>query len=242
MTRINKKIIKISLIVLTTLIIILIALYFCLSQGILSRFILALSRTGESTSVPNISGTVTDIRITTVARDISKMPGMSFVEYFQDRTFLQIYYGYQLDGDWHDYPAENYDLRRLKSSDCGYDAVSSNHIVKIGQYVLIAFTSYRDLTVTDSLNSEVVAMTEYYTSGNDVTSDSAKYGQIIENTLEGNIFNYEYEITSGFDKWYYIILEYDDIPEDYVVSYSLGDSETPPVYTYDDIMEALNRE
>ena len=217
------------------------------------NFMLFLSRPSEGSQMPDFSEGVTNIRVTTVDRNISWIPTLAKNEVFNTRVYKQIYYGYYSDGTWVDLPCENYELRALGNSRNDYEASDRRHVVKIDKYVLLAFPvgvsasekSYG--VVTDSLKSEVIELTEYGTSGLSMPDSGKKcYGRIRENPNVMGILKSEHEIVNGFAEWYYIVLEYDNIPKDYVVSVSeyIDTNDQEPMtytYTYDDIMEALNR-
>ncbi len=218
------------------------------------RFILFVTRPSEGTQTPDFSQDVTDVRITTVDRNIGWMPTIIKNEVFRTRVFKQIYYGYYSNNAWCDIPCENYELRALGSTQNRYDAADGRHVVKIGSYVLLAFpvavTSDSESygVVTDSLKSQIIELTEYATSGLSMPDSNKKcYGSIREDYRTFGSFGFEHEITNAFYKWYYIILEYDNIPKNYQVSitqYSSSEDTEPIVYSYsyEDIIEALNRE
>ena len=106
---------------------------------------------------PNPPDTVDDIRMT-VKPTITK----------DGVTYLRLYYGYCVDGWWRDYPMEYYDLKSIFTGKqySGYRAAQEDHIVKIGQYLLISFSTFSQfgetdsgyLEVSDSLNSDFQQM------------------------------------------------------------------------------------
>lgn len=208
------------------------------------------TRTDEALIEPNIPDVVDDIRIQAKERDC----GDNIPEGY---TALQIYYGYSVDGTWYDYPCENYDLKGIyfDRAKFGYDAAGANHIVKIGDKILIAFPTWKsdEVEVSDTIDSQVIVMDEYYTS-TVPTETSGKYhtgysmvgegcAYLKENALKLGESDYAFEIIGGFDKWYYIIVNFDDLTENYKVSFSYKtpeNSKSSFEVTYDDIVAQLN--
>ncbi|MBO7245850.1 MAG: hypothetical protein J6V56_03705 [Clostridia bacterium] len=194
---------------------------------------LAASAPKEARMVPQFNGNITQIRIS--------VPERHLVLDTEEQQAFQIYYGYCSDGKWYDMPADNYEMKTLHDLDSGYsdgwDALTGNHVVKIGNYVLLGFYSPREnsLEVKDSLNSSVLTFT-----ADSLTEHQAF--QVFENALAGGTEKYDYYVI-GFGDRQYIALEYDKIPTNYTVSFSLdfGGTVMKGAYTYYDIMEALNR-
>lgn len=208
------------------------------------------TRTAEALIKPNIPHVVDNIRIQAKVRDC----GDNIPEGY---TALQIYYGYFVDSKWYDYPCENYDLEGIyiDRAEFGYDAAGENHIVKIGDKILIALPTRRngEIEVKDTLGSKVIVMDEYYTStvptetsGNYHTGYSMVgegYAYLKENALQLGESDYAYEISGSFDKWYYIIVNFDDLTENYKVSFSYKTPENANSsfeVTYNDIVAQLN--
>ncbi len=197
---------------------------------------LAGSAPKEARMIPQFDGDITQLRIS--------VPKRLLVLDSDKKQAYQIYYGYLSDGKWCDIPADNYDLKTLNDLDSGYsdgwDALSGDHVVKMGPYLLLGFYSpvQNSSVVKDSLNSQVLTFTA------DSLTEGTEYEacQIYENALAGGTENYDYFVISFGDR-HYIALEYDKMPTNYTVTVTL-DFGTAPMditYTYDDIMEALNR-
>lgn len=208
------------------------------------------SRPIEALEKPNVPDNVTDVRIQVKERDCGDNIPAGY-------TAMQIYYGFYSDGKWHDYPCENYDLKGiyLDRSKFGYDAAGKNHVVKLGNKILIALPSHRinDIIVSDTLDSEVIVIDEYFTktvftevSGNVKTDPSmvgGGYAYLKENALKLGEDDYDFEISGRFYKWYYVIIDENDLTDDYVLTFANTDTEKSKydfIVTYDDIKTALN--
>ena len=194
---------------------------------------LAGSAPKEARMVPEFNGNITQIRIS--------VPERNLVLDSDEKQAFQIYYGYCSDGKWYDIPADNYEMKTLHDLDSGYsdgwDALTGDHVVKIGNYVLLGFYSpvKNSSEVKDSLNSLVLSFTA------DILTEHQAC-QVFENALAGGTKNYNYYVLDFGDR-HYIALEYDKIPTDYSVTVSLdfGGAPMKITYTYDDITEALSR-
>lgn len=196
---------------------------------------LAASISKEALSSPEPADTVTRLRVSIPQRNISMKdlyPGAE--DEIPYAKAFQVYYGYQLEGKWYDFPAENYAIKSLDGNTDGMYVMSGNHVVEIGPFVLLAFNdqSARGATLTDSLNTQPLKM-----EIKDLASSSTFI--VYENALGFGTENYDYYI-GPFGVWYFIALEKEAIPEDYSVSFAVGSFGTQ-TYTYDDIMDALNR-
>ena len=208
------------------------------------------TRQPEAFVVPEFNGNISDVRFSVVKREI-----VNSSKNFKDLSFMQIYYGFCMDGQWHDIPCENYDLRGIlnNSGEQGYEAAGGSNIVKIGPYLLVAvslsaYTNYFDRynEITDNIGSQVYSITEYYTSSNrEHFEQGGKCGYLKENTLVSNSEGYNYRLANAFDKWYYVILEYDKIPENYemkIITHTDKngvDDIDERTLTYQDIQKAL---
>lgn len=208
------------------------------------------SRRIEALKKPDIPDNITDVRIQVKERDCGENIPHGY-------TALQIYYGFYSDGKWQDYPCENYDLAGiyLDRGEFGYDAAGENHVVKLGNKILIALPSYRnnDIMVSDTLSSKVIVIDEYFTknvftevSGNVKTEASmvgGGYAYLKEKALKLGEDDYEYHILGRFDKWYYVIIDEYDLTDEYVLTFANTDAENSKydfIVTYDDIKAALN--
>ena len=208
------------------------------------------SRPAEATKFPDIKADISDIRVSVIKRDV-QFTG----DGFRDIDIMQIYYGYLVDGQWHDFPCENYELCGILSNDYkkGYDAAGNSNIVKIGPYLLIAvalpgldnyFNRYNE--ISDTLGSEIHSITEYYTALNSEQNViGAKCGYLKENIRLLNTDDFEFISYNTFHKWYYTVIEYDSLPTNYemkIVTHTDKDGVDEvdvSILTYQDIQEAL---
>lgn len=219
--------------------------------------VLNANRPAVATELPDFSGEITDVRVTTVQRDagITTHYGAEYGADLSTLTYLQIYYGYCSNGVWKDIPCENYALvsifnpvdyhsRELVVTR-GYEAVEDDHIVKIGPYLLISIDARigtgKLITVEDSIGSEAQLMFMEYDRWN-TPDGTAKYGYLKENresVLSGG--KLEWQAVSNVDARYYIVLKYDEIPDDYQLWTKMTpDSENiRSLLTYTDIQSLL---
>ena len=180
------------------------------------------NRPAEAYLTPDFSGTITDVRITAVERETnatSFMPGEKDSPFY-GTTCVQIYYGYQKDGEWVDIPCENYDLRAIRKRYTGYNAANWEHIVRIGPYLLISAAANAEsgpvsIELTDTLGTEATPMFEEYFTRVGHGSQEGSYSYLVEDyqNLDENV-----KVWCDFDLHSYIILEMDSIPEDYVLT------------------------
>lgn len=217
------------------------------------------SRPEGATALPDFSGEITDIRVTTIQRDID-IPdgaGVSWGIDFANLEFRQIYYGYCTDGVWTDLPCENYELvsifnpvdyetRELKVTR-GYEAVEDDHMVKIGPYLLISINARMGkdglLIVEDSVGSKIELYFMEYDKYN-LPDEKEKYGFIKENRdsiMSG--WQLEYRAVSNLDPRCILVLKYDEIPEDYKLWTKVEESgQMRSLLTYDDIQYLLSED
>lgn len=196
------------------------------------------SRSREAYLVPRTDEEIEKIRISIPKRGIL-LPDTSDSGFEDDAEIYQMYYGYYSNGLWHDYPAENYELRTLHEPDSGFSdgwkALCGHHIVKIGPYVLLAFIDIlENTTIEDVLCSEVLILSS------DKTTSETPY------LIFENVFNRKDEhITMEYRRGAFLLLEYDKLSTDYFVTireyHPLLEGYSETVYTYDDLVEALNR-
>ena len=172
-----------------------------------------------ATAVPDFSEEITDIRISATTCEDYELD-FSHRKNFRNLTFLQILYGYFSDGEWHDVPAENYDYVGMFNNSSGMSKISGSHIVKIGPYIVVCYMASAlsgsfETSITDTINSEVLEpFAEYYTPFTNYPTSG--YGILTvdpDSILSGN--ELEYYVYGSFDKCYYVILEYEALPEDY---------------------------
>lgn len=220
------------------------------TQEILNKY-----RPVEAISSPDFSSIIQDIRVSVKPREhVPQTTGIAAIDNrLRNQTFLQIYYGYYSDNQWHDMPCENYELKGIFNSFhdyTGYDAAGDSHIVKIGPYLLICIKHYSMkapqwatfCTIKDTLGSEVSRpFDDYYTkAGRDPNTHG--YGYFKEDisslSLDG-IVNYLARDT--FEQYYYVLLDYDTLPNDYelTVTYWEGLGSVYQTLTYDDIASLI---
>lgn len=189
------------------------------------------SRPEGATALPDFSGEITDVRVTTIPRDID-IPAGKGTDWGMDLSKLeyrQIYYGYCVDGVWTDLPCENYELvsifnpvdyetKELKVTR-GYEAVVDDHMVKIGPYLLISIEARMGkhglLITEDSIGSEIERMFDEYDRWS-LPDGTPEYGQLIENRdsiISG--WGLKWKAISNIGTRHYLLLKYDEIPEDY---------------------------
>lgn len=205
---------------------------------------IAASTAQEAFVKPIFSEEILRIRISIPERNIILSEKQGNIEAENAKVF-QLYYGFfTSDEGWKDYPAECYDMKTLEPIEDGFsdgwDALCSYHVVKIGPYVLLSFSDYLggDFSIEDSINSDVLVLSE-----NDFPTNVTPYEihENISNFRNNELDCHFYEFFSR----HFIALKYDEIPKDYTVTITESDDFfTVPfitTYTYDDIMEALNR-
>ena len=204
----------------------------------------AASTAQEAFATPNFSENISHIRISIPERNIIISEKQGNIEDEKAKVY-QFYYGFFTSGEgWKDYPAECYDMKTLEPIEDGHtdgwDALCSYHVVKIGPYVLLSFSDYLggDFTIEDSINSDILVI-----SKNDSSTNVTSY-EIHENI--SNFKNNELDCHCyEFFSRHFIVLKYDEIPKDYSVTITESDDFFTDAfittYTYDDIMEALNR-
>jgi len=180
-------------------------------------------------SVPHPGQTVSDIRIT--AKLVHPKDSQ--------RPCVRIYYGYQENGIWFDYPAESYDLLSIfsRKAESGLFAAGDSHIVKIGDYLLISIANNRsnlegtpaDCVVYDSLGSEFKKLfTEYFSPP--YGPNAGQYGFYAER--KGLGYSTGISVASSFGEHYYVVLKYDSLPKDYVLTCTM---ETPKGITTEEL-------
>lgn len=186
------------------------------------------SRPKEATYVPDFSKEVTDIRITVREREAGcyRAELLPLID-------LQIYYGYYSNGEWHDIPCENYDLKPIiwNYTKRGWKIADASHVVKIGPFLLLAIVHDRgEKEVYDNLGTEVLEPFDEYITYNKehfiVDGDHVTY--VYENVHGYSFFcenreaiingDVEYYFNENFYKRSYLILDYDSLPDDYVLT------------------------
>lgn len=213
------------------------------------------SRPDAATMTPDFSGNITDIRITTVERPLEFLDNSGKKdENLSNFKFLQIYYGYKSDGIWHDIPRENYDLKGLiyarNKEKTGFDVAEKPHVVQIGQYVVICLfynTGLLEYTaeISDSLGTQPLTMfDEYQTTVQE--PGEMQYGYLKERcSPDGKLLGYGYY--TQFITHYFMIVDYDDIKDDYALTFTVQYTQESCIETTEkvtltakDIWEALD--
>lgn len=217
-----------------------------------SLAILDKYRPEDAARYPDFSGEITDIRFSVAPREyVGQSTGIEFVDsQYRNKTLLQVYYGYQTNGQWYDIPCENYDLKGifdLFHDYTGFEAAGDSHIVKIGPYLVICVQhSSADTpqwatfcTFHDNLDSQAVQyFSDYYTT----SADTAGYGYFKEDPSfmeTGHVV--DYSARSTFDMYYFLILDYETLPKDYelTVTFWEGLGNDCQTLDYDDIITLL---
>lgn len=179
------------------------------------------SRPEIATELPDLSGNITDVRITAVEREFEDVIDPEY----PNCSYLQIYYGYKKDGVWYDYPSENYELKGTfsKWSVIGYEVAGREHVVQIGPFLIFSARETYALPGTepklfDTLGTEVIKPFDNYYTPDDLPNDAPRYGYMKEDrqsVLSGDHINYT--IYKEMGHFYYLIVNINDLPEDYEV-------------------------
>lgn len=183
---------------------------------------------------------ITDIRMTVQPAS----PGHPDQE--DGTTFLRIYYGICRNGQWQDRPSEQYDLKaifRSRSAE-GYQAAGRSHLVKIGPYLLVCISNYSldddpettvVCTISDTLGTPVQEPFLQYSSTSASNPAGHQYGYLKQEGL-GKV-----QTESFFMHYYFLVLDYENLPEDYVLECrtSTAAETVTQTLTYGDIMQLL---
>ena len=223
------------------------------TQTILDKY-----RPKEATIMPDSTAAIDDIRILVKPREhVPQTTGIaSFDDRLRNTTFLQIYYGYYSAGQWFDIPCENFELKGIFNmfhNYTGYDAAGESHIVRIGPYLLICIRHYSaetprwatHCTIKDTLGSTVSRPFDDYYTQTSRDSTTHGYGYLKEDvsslSLDGEV---DYVARDAFDQYYYVILDYENLPSDYslTVTYWEGLGNACQTLTYAEIVELIGSE
>lgn len=202
------------------------------------------NRPPEGSMTPEPSGEVIDIDVKYIEREC-RLDELTF----GGRTVLQTMYGYCVDGTWTYIPCENYELYGILDDevDKGFDAAEKSHIVKIGEYLLIAMRvpnysfDMRIETFADSSDTRIFAIEQF--AGRDV----GEYVYLKEKgTLVGSK-EYDFSSMRPFPKKQYAVVKMSDISDDYRLCVKIFKIENGEeqfvkefVLTYDDIQRVLS--
>lgn len=189
-------------------------------------------RVATAVETPEYCGEVTDIRFTSVPRTqkIFTKKGDD-----AEHRYIQILYGYMINGIWHDIPCENYNFycispRHKGESEFSLSAYNS-HLTVIGEYIVICIVCGDNEEVPyDTLGTVPETPFLEYSQ-----SETFHYG-IISDDRERIINGDEpaYSVCSSIGYRYYFVIRKDLIDSKYELC--LGDSKV----SYDDISEYIN--
>lgn len=216
-----------------------------------ARASLDANRPVNATKLPELSDDISDVRITVVPRDVDLSSQMyeDFGGKPGQRQYLQIYYGYCVDGVWTDLPSENYPLVSVFNTInmetkkpkiyTGYEAADLEHMVKIGPYLLVRLDKdYKE--VADTLGTEAKLLFWEYDSNN--PECDGMYGYLKEDrdsVVSGK--KVSFNASSNFEACNYLIVEYASIAQDYElwITKEIGEEIWGNMMTYDDIISLL---
>jgi len=199
---------------------------------------LTLGRPENSAEIPSPPNEITDIRMTVISRPYE--PPALVSGNFKNIDLLQIWYGYQAEESWYDYPSENYELIGIyeNKGHSGWKAANGSHITKIGPYVLVNFYLPADpdieCSITDTLRTQIQQPFEQYNtfdvyvdeSGHEhryMDSHSTGYGYLCEDPAEiNNPTDSPCVMWPEFYRRYYLVLNHDEITDDYQIDVKLN--------------------
>ena len=174
--------------------------------------------------IPHPPAEVSELRIKAVSREYFPYSLVGKTE--ENYSLIQIWYGFFSNGQWKDYPCENYDLVGILDAEgrSGWKAANDHHMVKIGSYVLISiagsWAENEHCTITDNIGSEVFTPLADYVS---YSTDSHQYGLLAENPAQINgTGKQRNNVEVRFRNRYYVILELDSLPDDYEMVITRG--------------------
>ena len=237
-----KRMIKIGVIVVILLVVLI--NFMCSKEY--GELVRELGRPRGAAMPPNPTNEITDIRMTVITRPFA--PQCYFGgESLKGMTVLQVYYGYRLGDEWHDYPCENYNLKGilLNSQNSDWIAAKGSHMARIGPNLLVAIIDSQTINeVYDTLGTEVQEpFAEFFTDTYHVnengeanrTNDANKemYAYIHEDSAGIRNGTGDFNVWSCFLRRYYLVLKYDALPEDYELHVIINGEDN--VFTREDI-------
>lgn len=171
-------------------------------------------RPATATDLPEYDGEVTDVRITSIPRTM---------EVFESGSeYIQILYGYEIDGQWTDIPMENYPFYCLEDggTQCPFGDTLYSHIVKIDSFVLICITTPYGLQAPyDSIGTEPLEPFREFAEKENASGGNT-YGILTEDrTKASSWFKVGYSSMSFSRNRHYFILDLESLPEDYELHY-----------------------
>lgn len=199
---------------------------------------LTLGRPENAEELPDLSKDISSIRMTVVSRPYT--PPSLLAGNYEKIELLQIWYGYQEGNTWYDHPSENYNLIGIYENEepSGWKAADGSHLTKIGPYVLINFYLPADpnieCSIKDTLNTQIQEPFEKYYTFDAYVDDNGKehryldshsigYGYLCEDPAEiNNPKDSPCVMWPEFYRRYYLVLNYDEITDDYQIEVKLN--------------------
>lgn len=172
----------------------------------------------EATDVPDFSGNITEIRIKAASCKDYQLD-LSRYTNFKDKTLLQIQYGYLSDGNWHDIPSENYELKGIFDNEgtTGIGAAQKSHLVQIGSYLLVCHVLYTNAPNSECIISDTLGTPVQDPFANFVTAhDEAGYALLVvdSSSIIGGK-ELRYTAYGLFGQYYYLVIPMAGLSEDY---------------------------
>lgn len=165
--------------------------------------------------LPVYNGEVTDVRITWIPRTQRALD--------TDINFIQILYGYEIEGKWTDIPMENYPFYCLCKDggvQCPYTHASNSHIVQIGNYTLICIEVSDEASVPyDTIGTIPLEPFREFSLKNTETNGKS-YGILMEDRTHMTVWYMEECVCSGLSARFYFILDPETLPDNYELHYT----------------------
>lgn len=215
---------------------IMVAVLFFTSMSVIilytSYSIIAGERVRDADDVPEYSGEVEAVRITSIPRtQVILAPNCEYV---------QILYGYRVNGIWTDLPMENYPFHCLhcsKEIQCVYSHAANTHIARVSTYAVICIETTATTPPYDNMGTEPLEPFLSYTEVN--VEKPGCYGILMEDRTSLSFFDVcEYSLAEMKHR-YYFVLNLDDLPDDYRLCYVDDENETH-IITLDDIRSYIS--
>ena len=176
--------------------------------------------------LPVYNGEVTDVRVTYLPRTQKVL--------YPDKSFIQILYGYEIDGVWTDIPAENYPfycLYKDGGTQCSFRHSSRSHIVRIGDYALICIEApYGAPPPYDTIGTTPMEPFREFTEKNR-NIDPNPYFILMEDRTHWPVWYLEECIRAGLVVRYYLILDLKTLPDDYELHYVMRTNDEVTLYS-----------
>lgn len=211
--------------------------------------ILDASRPAEAYQFPDLSGEITDVRVTVREREVDTY----LLNGKRDIPVYDIFYGYLSNGEWCDFPSGNYELKPITVSSADtWEVCTLPHVTEIGSYILFAYpvgegcysSNLPEVTLSDTLNSEVLAFKDYYILQKGTGNDAEQNLHFLEDMRLYGTEEYRARLRP-FAQWYFILLKKEMLTDDYQINVIENWEESwhdqQYIFTYDEIMGALGR-